>query len=136
MKCIRTLFLAGCSTLLHSIAVAAPANALPASGQVLEAKPHHLGGLSATNWPDLPASPEGTNFTVNFQAEANSREIVLGVVQRGVDSRCPIQINGKQVAVLKRSQGDATFFYELPPQTLTNGLNQLSIVGNSRDNIV
>ena len=136
MNCIRTLFLAGCSTLLSSIAVAAPANALPTSGQVLEAKPHHLGGLSATNWPDLPASPEGTNFTVNFQAEANSREIVVGVVQRGVDSRCPVQINGKQVAVLKRNQGDATFFYELPPQTLTNGLNQLSIAGNSRDNIV
>jgi hypothetical protein len=63
-----------------------------------------------------------------FVAEANPQEMVLSLTQREVKGRCALHINGKRIAQLKRSGGGKTFYYPIPPMSLTNGQNVVSIV--------
>src|SRR6185369_3944771 len=104
-------------------------------GLLIDANFYHLGN-TVTNWPETSPKPHGTRLELQFKATANSREAVLSLNQRAVSGRCALRINGKEVAELRRNDAPATFLYRLPPGTLTNGLNLLTIAPvNTRNDL-
>jgi hypothetical protein len=105
-------------------------------GLLIDPNSYDLGN-TVTNWPETSPKPHGTRLELQFKATANSREAVLSLNQRAVSGRCALRINGKEVAELRRNDAPATFLYRLPPGTLTNGLNLLTIAPvNTRNDLM
>ncbi len=98
-------------------------------GRVLEGAFHHLGNDPTPDWTEAPVDPEGKRFDMSFDARANDAERVLSWRQRSVDSAWRIEINGVELCVLPRGDGQpAQRFAALPPGVLRDGSNDLAVV--------
>ena len=98
----------------------------------------HLGNDETPDWPEAPATPEGTRLDIGFTARARSGESVLWITQRSVDNVWRLKINEKDLGTLKTNNEPADFWYPVPGGTLKNGLNTLAITpeGDPNDDIV
>jgi hypothetical protein len=128
-----SLFTAGAFLALLLAAVPALSGA-EARTQIIDSQTHHLGSKVMKNWaqPD----PQGNRLETVFEASANPREMVLQIEQRHVTDRWAVEINGRQIAELKRRAENAQF-YPIPPETLTDGTNIIAITSkNPRNDIL
>jgi hypothetical protein len=96
-------------------------------GRLVDSKQHHVGTRTMTNWLEA-AAPEAGRLDLRFSAAANASEVVLEIAQREVSSRCVLQVNGKDIAQLKRDAGSRVRFYPVAAGTFTNGQNVISIL--------
>lgn len=112
--------------LAAAVVVSVPAAGAP-PGRMLDATFHHLGNDVVKNWPEAPEQPAGFKLQVKFQAEANTRELTLGITQRDVDDAWSLLLNGKEIAKLQRRKERQLIYYPVPPGSLITGENTLEI---------
>lgn len=105
-------------------------------GRVLESKARHLGDTVVKDWPETTAEPEGLKLELRFDARSNPAEVVLAIQQRDVSSPWKLRLNDQLVATLKRNGEPRLFYYPVPPGTLRNGQNTLTIDSGGTDDIV
>jgi hypothetical protein len=114
------------------------AQAQSKAGRVLDSKAHHLGNtdVTALNWTETTAKPEGTSLELPFTAEANAAETVLAITQRDVSRPWRLVVNGKRIATLKRNTDPQVFYYAVPAGALLDGNNALVVEAGEGDDIV
>ncbi len=105
-------------------------------GRVLDAGFHHLGDNVVKNWPEAPAEPAGFNLDIEFEAEANDTEKLLGLTQRDVDNPWILRLNGQKLGELKRGKELLERHHPIPPGALKSGRNILNFSSRSKDDIV
>ena len=88
---------------------------------------HHLGDTHVEIWEGVPADPEGTKLELKFRSRGNASEYVLAMRHQHVDERWSVRINGAEIGVLERGKVRRTFYHVVPPGTLVDGDNELSI---------
>jgi hypothetical protein len=107
-----------------------------ASVRVIDPKQHHLGNDVVERWKEAPAEPGGFDLKVNFNAVANDREKTLSLMQRDVDNKWTITLNGKKIGELAQGKELKVHYYRIPPNSLKKGKNQLHIYARrSQDDI-
>lgn len=111
---------------LIAFAIAPLANAQDPA-LVLDAQLHHLGDTHVESWEGVPPDPEGTRLELKFRSRANESEHVLSLRHQHVDERWSVQLNGKEVGALERGNVLRLANFVVPPETLVDGDNQLSI---------
>lgn len=126
---MRSLFL---SLFLAALSVAAqPTNIL------IDAGMHHLGEKEVKGFPEMNRKPEGPRLDVAFQAESNSSEYTLRLVQRDVIDDWGIELNQQRIARLDIDNSEHVAHFSVPPGTIVEGENKLSIVPRDpRDEIL
>ncbi|MBA4146486.1 MAG: CehA/McbA family metallohydrolase [Verrucomicrobia bacterium] len=117
--------------------VAAESIVFPEGGQAVTSKHHHLGAQPMEGWPEVSPQPEAERLDVHLKVKRNATEWVLAIRQRDVTERCVLRINGATIATINPDVDPRVFFYPLPPGTMKDGENVVSIVpARTRDNMV
>lgn len=129
-------------TLVRILLVAAGAAALAwqaggDGGRLLYDGIHHLGDDDVPAWNEA-RKPEGTSLTLPFESRANGEEWTLEVLQRGIDDRWTLALNGQAIADLKKTHDRLeSCFYPVPAGAIVNGPNTLTLRGaNGTDDIL
>ncbi len=95
---------------------------------VIDAGYHHLGDTEVKDWPEVPAKPEGRRLEVKFKAKANpGAEKTLAIAHRDVAEAWALQLNGTEIALLKREERKAVYHYPVPAGALRDGENTLVV---------
>lgn len=111
---------------------AALALALPARQEtewrVLEERMFHLGNDPAKEWPEAPVEPQSQPLELRFEARANEREWLLEVTARDVDNDWVLELNGTELARLKKINDELlTARYPVPAGRMKAGENVLRV---------
>lgn len=104
-------------------------------GRLLDPLTHHLGDNVVKNWPEASPEPAGFTLHIPFEAEGNSRPMLLGLTQRDVDNPWTLTLNGKSLGELKKGKERKEYYYPIPAGTLKTGQNRLTITSRSKDDI-
>jgi hypothetical protein len=99
--------------------------------QILDATMHHLGDDSTPEWPEAPAEPEGTSLSFEFEASAVHGPWTLAYSQRHVSNNWRIEINGKLVTALRRSDERLDEYAAIPAGILNEGTNRFELLTDS-----
>jgi hypothetical protein len=95
---------------------------------VLDAKSHHLGVKGRPEWREFVGkSPEGDSLEIRFDGRANTGEATLLIRQRDVKLDWPVRINDKVVGKLENNEVALWSTLKVPPTTLRDGANRLTI---------
>jgi hypothetical protein len=96
--------------------------------RVLEERMFHLGNDLEKEWPEAPVEPQAQPLEIRFQARANEREWLLEVTARDVDNEWALELNGTELARLKKINDELlTARYPVPVGRLKNGENVLRV---------
>ena len=105
----------------------APQAAL-SEGRLLDEKMHHLGDDKTPEWAEASADPEPQPLTLDFDATPNASEWLLELSARHVDNLWSIELNGAELATLKKLGGDiALQRFAIPAGRMRAGKNTLTI---------
>ena len=112
------------SLLLVSLsAFAQPANI------VIDAALHHLGEKEVKTFPPALKKPENPRLDATFLSlQGNATEWTLRLDQRQVTDDWAVELNGQAIARLNIVGPQTTAHFAVPPQTVKEGENKLSIV--------
>lgn len=96
--------------------------------RVLDENMHHLGDDEQPKWTEAPAKPEKTPLEIHFQSQANSSEWLLEIAARDVDNDWVLELNGAELARLKRVNDElAVGRYPVPAGRIRDGENTLTV---------
>jgi hypothetical protein len=95
----------------------------------LEAAPQRLG---VAGGDDVPWRPHAPALVLTFEAEANAGEQVLSLLQLEVESSWTVAINGAALGQLARHGSAMIHHFVIPPRTLVDGSNRLTISPSQR----
>ncbi|MEO2164212.1 MAG: hypothetical protein ABGY29_16965 [bacterium] len=99
--------------------------------QVLDASMHHFGDDSTPEWPEAPPEPEGSGLSFEFESTVNRGEWSLAFFQRHISNTWKIEINGKTIATVRKSDALIESYVAVPPQTLVDGTNHFKLTTDS-----
>lgn len=112
---------------LAALALARPARQ-ETEWRVLEERMFHLGNDESKDWPEAPVEPQAQPLELRFQARANEREWLLEVTARDVDNEWALELNGAELARLKKVNDVLlTARYPVPAGRLRAGENVLRV---------
>jgi hypothetical protein len=98
-----------------------------ASPRVLTDRAHHLRIAGPREWSDFPEQPEAARLDLKFADQANATEQTLVVRQQDVKQAWRVRLNGKELGRLVIDENDMRLYFPVPPQTLREGENVLTI---------
>ncbi|MDH3584678.1 MAG: hypothetical protein OER86_10725, partial [Phycisphaerae bacterium] len=125
--------------LLMVIALAAgPLGAADTPGRAIDPDLHHLGNDNVPEWKSLTSvKPEGREIDLGFTAKANDTQHTLRLDQQDVDEEWQVKLNERTLGTLKRDKAMRTLHLAIPPGTLADGDNRLTIRSRrSHDDII
>ncbi|MEP6668749.1 MAG: CehA/McbA family metallohydrolase [Chthoniobacter sp.] len=97
--------------------------------QVIDSHSHHLGFEGEREWRDLDGTqPEGRSLQIAFNAHANARAATIFIRQRDVKLKWPVLLNGRKLGNLDLIEYPEVATIAIPPGTLHEGENNLSIL--------
>jgi hypothetical protein len=97
--------------------------------RILDSHVHHLGLEGEREWRDLDgATPEARSLQISFEAHANAQPATLFIRQRDVKLKWTVLLNGRKLGALDLMEYPEIATITLPPGTLREGANQLSIL--------
>lgn len=121
------LFLISTFLSLAALALALPAHQ-ETEWRVLEERMFHLGNDPAREWPEAPVEPQSQPLELRFEARANEREWLLEVTARDVDNDWALELNGAELARLKKINDELlTARYPVPVGRMKAGENVLRV---------
>ena len=88
----------------------------------------HIGQKSVATFPEGARAPIGPRYETTFDSQSNSSEWTLRLRQRAILDDWSVELNGQPIANLNISGGERTSHFSIPPQTLIDGANKLSIL--------
>jgi hypothetical protein len=95
----------------------------------LDARRYHLRSGTNAEWEEFSASqPFGRRLDIAFEATTNATEYTLFLWQDDVKLDWRIDLNGKRIGSLFLMESPLNFALRLPPGSLREGSNTLSIV--------
>jgi hypothetical protein len=98
------------------------------ASMLLETKRLHLGKQGQWEWESFKdRAVDAERFERKFQAKANATEQTLSVWQRDVKLGWAVKINGKRVGNLVTSEPAMETLLAIPPNTMRDGENVLTI---------
>ncbi|MSR62644.1 MAG: hypothetical protein EXS08_09400 [Planctomycetes bacterium] len=101
---------------------------VPAEWRVLDPRMHHLGDNETPEWKEAPAAPEPSPLAIRFESQANAREWLLEVTARDVDNDWVLELNGRELAPLKKVNDEfLTGLYPVPAGRFVDGANELTV---------
>lgn len=89
----------------------------------------HLRSGLECEWSDFPEHPDGRRLNVTFASIQSPSEQTLLVRQQDVKQVWSISLNGKKLGELVRDENDMVVAVAIPPETIVNGDNVLTIEG-------
>ncbi|HEX6884144.1 MAG TPA: hypothetical protein VF530_12260, partial [Planctomycetota bacterium] len=96
--------------------------------RVLDERMHHLGDDETPDWKEAPATPQAPPLEIRFPSAANAEEWLLEVSARDVDDDWALELNGSELARLKRIDAElAVGRYPVPAGALRAGENVLVV---------
>ncbi|PYV86313.1 MAG: hypothetical protein DMG05_20095 [Acidobacteria bacterium] len=96
--------------------------------RVIDRKSYYLTTLAEPGWQEFVGKrPYGSSLNLRFKAEPNPGEVTLFIRQRGVKFEWGVELNGRQIGTLFRMEQDLVHTLSVPPGTLRDGENTLSI---------
>ncbi|HTI49416.1 MAG TPA: hypothetical protein VL475_00640, partial [Planctomycetaceae bacterium] len=98
-----------------------------AAERVLTPKLHHLRSGAVREWADFPEQAEAAELRLSFAAKANPAEQTLRLRHRDVKQTWKLRINDREIGRLPPDENDMVTFWAVPPNTLTDGTNELLI---------
>jgi hypothetical protein len=114
--------------LLALLSVVVTIHAEPAP-QVLSQAPVHLRSGSIPEWDEFARQrPDSAGLILRFSAHTNSDEACLLISQDNVKLDWPVELNGKKIGTLFLMEAPLVHALALPPGTLREGGNVLSII--------
>ena len=117
---IESLLLAGLGLLVQS------------GDRVVDERLHHLGNDAVAEWTGSSADPEGFRLDLTFESAARDTEAVLAIFHNDVHDRWRIELNDHALGTLFQRQEARVYHYAVPPGTLVEGSNRLSIFGDQQ----
>lgn len=102
-------------------------SAISISGQLLDSKLHHLRSGELREWDDFPDKAESNQLVVKFDSKANATEYALRLRHRDVKQQWRLHLNGREIAKLPIDENPMRSVWPIPPRTLKDGANTLSI---------
>jgi hypothetical protein len=99
----------------------------------LAAAPQRLGVVGGD---DVPWQPDARALSLSFEAQANAGEQVLSLLQREVESSWTVAINGAVLGQLARHESAMIHHFVIPPSTLVDGRNRLTIVPSEPTDLI
>ena len=93
---------------------------------LVDGEVHHLGNDDVEDWADVAVSPEGSRLDLEFEAVANSHEVILSVLHQDIHNLWTIVVNGEAVGTLVQTADRGTYPYPLPKGVLKDGVNTIS----------
>src|SRR5437762_1533454 len=98
------------------------------AAMVLEPTRLHLGKAGQWEWDSFKDRPvDAERFERRFQAKANRDEQTLSIWQRDVKLVWPVKLNGVKLGTLVSSEPAMELLLAIPPATLRDGENVLTI---------
>jgi hypothetical protein len=95
---------------------------------VIDAGRHHLGIAGQPEWDEFARDvPEGRSREWRFVGRVNAREATLLIRQRDVKLDWPVRLNGRAAGRLHPMEAGLVHAIPLPPGTLREGENTLTI---------
>jgi len=122
--CVRIVLLA----LFSTVHLTANAASIVLSDQRL-----HLRSGDKPEWDWFTNTPDARRFDVTFEAKANVGDATLFLRQDDVRHEWRVELNGKRLGNLHLMEADLVHTLRIPPATLRDGTNTLSIIP-PRDN--
>lgn len=112
---------------LVSVIVAGINQFASAESMVVTAGMHHLRVGVEREWFDFPATPEGKDLNLQFEASSNEGPSTLRLRQQDVKQRWKLQLNATELGELRVDENDMVVYFEIPTGTLVNGSNRLLV---------
>lgn len=129
IACLRVVF----ATLLPLAAIT-PALAQdrigPARITLLDEMKHLRSGTSR-EWNDFPEEPDQRSLSLEFPSDTNPGAMTLGLRVVDVKEGWEIRLNQNRLAQIDSDENDRELVWEIPPNTLLSGTNQLEILPTS-----
>lgn len=100
----------------------------PVTTKVLTRKQHHLRSGNQPEWEEFAKKkPEGATLELRFKAKANPAEQTLFIEQSNVKFEWAVRLNGTNLGKLFLMESPLVWTLRIPPVTLRDGENLLSI---------
>jgi hypothetical protein len=97
--------------------------------RTLDGGHHHLGIAGEPEWEEFEGkTPEGRSLSIHFSAHANTGPATLLIRQRDVKLKWAILLNGRRLGWLELNERPLHAAYTIPPGSLREGDNTLSIL--------
>lgn len=96
--------------------------------QKLDERMHHLRWGATREWQHFPEKAGGDRLVLKFQSRANDGEQALRLRHRDLRHAWEVAINGRKIATLPRDQPETVTFWAVPPHTLLDGENTVTVV--------
>lgn len=91
----------------------------------------HLGDSVVKDWKGVEPKPEGTNLVASFVLNG-AVEGTLRLKQRDIHGVWRVRMNGKEIAQLRREEGERVAYYAVPASAVHPGTNQLEILPDNK----
>jgi hypothetical protein len=88
----------------------------------------HVGDKSVSSFPQASRRPNGPRLERAFESQSNPDEWTLRLRQQNVTDDWGVEINGQPIARLNIASADRLAHFSIPPGTLMDGTNTLTIV--------
>jgi hypothetical protein len=125
MRMLRLGFLSTTIALLATPVVRAD----DSSFQVLQTNRRLLGRPGAREWTKFDGeAPDGSSLKLAFNAKRNADDATLMIRQQDAKLNWPVKINDRIIGKLDLMEGDEVSMLTVPPGTLRDGENILSIL--------
>jgi hypothetical protein len=98
------------------------------AAEVLNRSPAHLRSGAKPEWDEFAnKTPDGSGLTLRFNAQSNSTEAALFIVQDNVKLDWPVEVNGKKIGTLFLMEAPLVYTLAVPVGALRDGENTLFI---------
>jgi hypothetical protein len=125
------------STLILLMLSAALGGSTRAAVQSIDDRVHHLGVAGQPEWDIFQGhTPESDHLEFQFESHRNLREQTLFIRQEDVKQDWTVKLNGKRLGSLFPMETDLIHTLPIPPDTLRDGTNELSIATKAREDIL
>jgi hypothetical protein len=103
------------------------------TGKAITDKLFHLGDNDKPDWKELTSvKPDGARLELAFEGKANAAGMVLELQAGEVGMDWKVKLNEKDLGTLRKSEKLATQHFEVPPSTLKDGKNELSVAAEQK----
>lgn len=98
------------------------------AGRLILDRVFHIGNDETPEWPEAAATPDGaSSIEFHFSAQASNKQRALEITARHVDESWKVELNGVEIAELKRGAERTLHTYPVPANILIDGDNLMRI---------
>ena len=96
----------------------------------------HVGAKTNSSFPESLRKPSAPRLDRSFESQANAEEWTLKLKQQHVLEDWGIELNGRALDRLNISDSERVVHFAIPPRTLVEGTNTLSIFPREKTNSI